>query len=121
MAPRLLAPPVAMGTLISFRALQTLQASQPEDLAYEARIKAMSKLELLEEMVRFQEERSGIEELSPSMMVRGKTLFRALEQTAETDELRLLARSYRRHLEYELADFLKPPGTPATPDEAAES
>jgi hypothetical protein len=67
----------------------------------------MDKLELLEEMVRFQQERSSLGELTPSLMVRGKVLFKALEQNAETQELRLLTRSYRRHLEYELTDFLR--------------
>jgi hypothetical protein len=30
-----------------------------------------------------------------------------LEVSSETDELRLLASSYRRHLEHEIEDFLK--------------
>ncbi len=62
----------------------------------------MNKIELLEEMVRFQEERSEKGHLTPSMMIQGRILFRALEQHAETEELRLLASSYRRHLEHEL-------------------
>lgn len=62
----------------------------------------MSKMELLEEMVRFQEERSQRGQLTLTMMVRGRILFRALEINAETDELRLLASSYRRHLEHEI-------------------
>ncbi len=59
-------------------------------------------------MVRFQEERSKKDNLSLTMMVRGKILFRALETTAETDELRLLASSYRRHLEHEIELNNKP-------------
>ncbi len=74
-----------------------------EDHAYQARILGMDKLELLEEMVRFQEERSRVGKLSLEMMVRGRYLFKALEENAETEELRLLARSFRRHLDYELA------------------
>jgi hypothetical protein len=72
------------------------------DPYYQMFIGRMNKIELLEEMVRFQEERSAKNELSLTMMVRGKILFRALELHAETDELRLLASSYRRHLEYEI-------------------
>ena len=77
------------------------------DLAYKAKILGMDKLELLEEMVRFQEERSRHGHLTPQMMIQGKILFKALEQSAETNELRLLTRSYRRHLEFELAALLK--------------
>lgn len=62
----------------------------------------MNKIELLEEMVRFQEERTSKGGLNLTMMVRGKILFRALELHAETQELKLLASSYRRHLEHEI-------------------
>lgn len=72
------------------------------DADYQMIINRMSKIELLEEMVRFQEERTAKGNLTELMMVRGKILFRALELNAETDELRLLAGSYRRHLEHEI-------------------
>jgi hypothetical protein len=64
----------------------------------------MDKFDLLQEMLRFQEQRSQLEEMSVPMMVQGKILFGALEKNAETKELALLAGSYRRHLEYELQD-----------------
>jgi hypothetical protein len=41
------------------------------------------------------------------MMARGKYLFKALEERAETQELQLLARSYRRHLEHEMSQTLQ--------------
>jgi hypothetical protein len=72
------------------------------DPQYETQIARMNKYELLEEMVRFQEERTAKGKLNLEMMVRGQILFRALELTSETSELRLLASSYRRHLEYEI-------------------
>ena len=72
------------------------------DPNYQSLINRMNKIELLEEMVRFQEERSEKGKLTLSMMVRGRILFRALELHAETHELRLLASSYRRHLEHEI-------------------
>ena len=72
------------------------------DPVYQSKINRMNKIELLEEMVRFQEERSASGKLTATMMVRGRILFRALESHAETEELRLLASSYRRHLEHEL-------------------
>jgi hypothetical protein len=76
------------------------------DPYYQTRINRMGKIELLEEMVSFQEERTTKGKLSLTMMVRGRILFRALEDHAETDELRLLASSYRRHLEHEIDHHL---------------
>jgi hypothetical protein len=102
-----------MANVVSLKAARELKQSKHEDDAYKAIILGMDKLELLEEMVRFQEERARIGHLTPSMMLRGKILFRALEDTAETQELRLLTRSYRRHLDYELAAYLEKPQQPA--------
>ena len=67
----------------------------------------MSKVELLNEMVVFQEERAKKGHLSLDMMIRGKILFKALEETAETQALQILTRSYRRHLDYEMTNFMK--------------
>ena len=91
-----------MNNIVSLQAARELKQAHHEDHAYRAQILSMDKLELLEEMIRFQEERSRIGSLSVAMMVRGKHLFKALEETAETQELRILTRSYRRHLEHEL-------------------
>ena len=77
------------------------------DPYYQVQINRMNKIELLEEMVRFQEERTHKGKLTLNMMVRGRILFRALEISSETDELRLLSSSYRRHLDHEIEDFLK--------------
>ena len=98
-----------MANVVSLKAVRELKQSHQEDEAYKAVILKMDKLELLEEMVRFQEERARVGHLTPSMMLRGKVLFRALEETAETQELRLLTRSYRRHLDYELSAYLEKP------------
>ena len=76
-----------------------IQACDP---TYKNRIKQMDRLELLDEMVKFQQERSSTGYLTPKMMVDGIILFQALEDNAITNELRLLTRSYRRHLQYEL-------------------
>ena len=76
------------------------------DPYYQMKINRMNKIELLEEMVRYQEERSVKGRLTLTMMVRGKILFRALEIQAETEELRLLSSSYRRHLEHEIDQHL---------------
>ncbi len=94
-----------MSNVISLNAVREVKEAQDEDMEYRARILGMDKLELLDEMVRFQEERSRVGHLTPAMMTRGKILFKALEETAETQELKLLTRSYRRYLEYELAAF----------------
>jgi len=93
-------------TVVSLKAARELRRVEEEDLAYQAEILCMDKLELLEEMVRFQEERSEVGHLTPKMMVRGKHLFGALEKVAETKALRMLTGSYRRHLECELKEYL---------------
>ncbi len=90
------------GTLIDLLAERNKRGLDKKDPYYQVLINRMSKMELLEEMVRFQEERSQRGRLSLTMMVRGRILFRALEVCAETSELRLLASSYRRHLEHEI-------------------
>lgn len=102
-----------MSKIVSLNAVRELK--QTDELAYRARILAMDKLTLLEEMVKFQEERSRLGELTPEMIVRGKVLFRALEETAETEELRILTRSYRRHLEHEMTAFISRNASGHTP------
>lgn len=81
----------------------------PEDviLAYKAKILGMDKLELLEEMTAFQVRRSKVGHLTPEMMLTGQILFKALTDTAETIELRLLTGSYCRHLKYEYDSYLR--------------
>lgn len=93
--------------IINLKAYRQVKAAAHEDLAYQAMILKMTKLELLDEMVRFQEERSSVGELTLPMMVRGKVLFSALEKSAETQELKLLTGSYRRHLEFELQEYVR--------------
>lgn len=94
-----------MSNVISLRAFKALKDVESEELAYRAKILSMSKVELLEEMVSFQEERKERGSLSPDMMIKGRHLFRALEEVADTQELKILSRSYRRHLEYEIAEL----------------
>ena len=91
----------------SLKAVREIKQTEREDYAYQAMILSMDKLELLEEMVRFQEERSRRGSLSLAMMLKGKYLFKALEENAETQELRILTRSYRRHLEHEITAYLQ--------------
>lgn len=91
-----------MSNIVSLNVVREIKDAEG-DMEYRAKILGMDKLELLEEMVRFQEERSRVGHLTPKMMIEGKILFKALEESAETNELRLLTRSYRRHLEFELA------------------
>jgi len=100
-------PAMSTQRVISLNAARELKRAETEDYAYQAKILTMGKLELLEEMVEFQELRSRVGKLTPMMMVRGKFLFQALEKNAETEALRLLTRSYRRHLEIELRDYVQ--------------
>lgn len=94
-----------MSNVVSLDVARELKKA--EDQAYHAKILVMDKAELLEEMVRFQQERAKVPELTLEMMVRGKILFKELEKNAETQELYILTRSYRRHLEYELQAYLQ--------------
>ena len=94
-----------MNNVVSLKVVRELRKTEDEDFAYQAQILAMDKVQLLEEMVRFQEERSRVGELTLIMMQRGRFLFKALEQNAETTELLELVRSYRRHLEHELQSY----------------
>lgn len=94
---------MSSSNIVSLQAARDLKTIQNDEMAYRAKLLCMDKLALLEEMICFQEERSRLGELTPQMMIRGKYLFKALEETAETNELRILTRSYRRHLEHELS------------------
>lgn len=96
-----------MSNITSLKLFKETKEAESEEFAYRAMILSMDKLDLLAEMVRFQEERSRRGSLSIGMMLQGKHLFKALEENAETQELRLLTRSYRRHLEYEIAAYLQ--------------
>jgi len=98
---------MAEDRVISLDVVRELKVARIEDQAYKARILMMDKHELLEEMVRYQEERKRLGRLTPSLMIRGRTLFAALEESAESEELQILSRSYRRHLDYELRDYAK--------------
>ncbi len=91
----------------SFEAARTIKDEESRLPPYQGRIRKMDKLELLNEMVHFQEERAKIGQLTPSMIVRGKILFSVLENQAETAALRALTGSYRRHLEHEMSTYLK--------------
>ncbi len=99
--------------IFSIQAMREVKQVEQEDPMYKIRIEEMDKVQLLEEMVRFQEERSQLGELNVNLMVKGRILFRALEEHAETSALRALTKSYRRHLEYELADYLEKSNTKA--------
>ena len=101
--------------IVSLDAFRKLRQAHQDQPGYATFLKQMSKPELLEEMVRFQEDRSQIGELNLNMILRGRTLFQMLEENAETRELQILSRSYRRHLEYELESFVKRVESPAAP------
>jgi hypothetical protein len=72
--------------------------------AYRQQLNSMENLELLGEMVRFQEDRSRVGELTNEMIARGIVLFVELEKKVETQELRLIVKSYLRHLRFEMED-----------------
>ena len=94
-----------MNNVISIGAVREARRIQQGDPEYQQRVTSMDKVELLEEMMRFQEERSRRGELTLSLMIRGRILFKSLEFQAETKELKELAQSYRRHLKLELEQY----------------
>lgn len=96
-----------MSNVISLRSYKALKDSDAEELAYQAKILSLSKVELLEEMVRFQEERKMLGTLTHPQMIKGRYLFKALEENADSQELKILSRSYRRHLDYEIQALRK--------------
>lgn len=104
-------PRTFMNNLVSLARFREKQKVNREVQDYQELLGRMDKLELLEEMVRFQEWRSKSGELTAEMIVKGLILFPLLTKMAETKELRLLTTSYARHLEYELANR-KPPLPP---------
>ncbi len=93
--------------IISLPVFKVLNDNRRANNAYTRKIQAMSKVELLEEMVRFQQKRSSLGHLTIDLMLKGQILFRAIEENAETEELTILSRSYRRHLDFELKEMLK--------------
>jgi len=109
----------AMSNVISISTFRELKAAQNHQ--YHASLLGMDKLQLLEEMVRFQEERSRTGKLTPALIGRGIILFQLLEKNAETNELRILTRSYKRHLVCELMELKKtetPPNYVRSPSRA---
>lgn len=88
-----------MSNVIELRAGR--RYGKTEAAKWEQKFQGMDKLELLEHMVGYQERRAAAGEFPKEMIAEGVALFGALERSAETEELRLLTRSYRRHLEYE--------------------
>ncbi len=99
-----------MSNVISFErfkktAVVKAVEKDPHIEAYVRMLRSMDKLQLMEEMVRFQEERSRKGHLTLDLIHKGIPLFEILERAAETDELRVLTRSYSKHLKYELLRF----------------
>lgn len=87
----------------SFQAAKALRQNEQNLLDYQARLLSMDKVELLDEMVNFQKERTQRGQLTLDLVLKGRHLFKLLEENAETEELRTLTRSYRRHLDHEYA------------------
>jgi hypothetical protein len=93
---------LTMSNLFDLDAARNKKAQQTTDPFYQKRIDSLDMIALLEEMVKYQEQKPKDKEL-PFAMIRGVILFTALEQKCTTEELRLLAGSYKRHLQHELA------------------
>ena len=91
--------------IVSLRGYLDVQRAKKAESVYLQRILKMDKLELLEEMIQFQDLRNEEKSLSPNLIIRGQILFNALEEVAETHELKSLTRDYKKHLDQELKNY----------------
>ncbi len=101
-----------MTQVISLDQAREAKKIREGDPRYQAQLEQMDKLELLEEMMRFQTERTNSGKLTIKLIVRGQILFKILEAQAETHELRDLSKTYCRHLKLELDAYLKAQKSP---------
>lgn len=91
-----------MDNVISLDTVRKDKLIKNEARAYYAHISDMDKIDLLKELASFQKERVKMGRLTLQLIVRGKILFKILEETAITDDLKKLAKTYKRYLDYEL-------------------
>lgn len=93
--------------VLHLQSLREVRKTEEAEAECIKRIRTMDKITLLDEMVRFQEERSKTGHLTLSMIVRGRVLFDLLEKQAETRGLQAITGAYRRHLEHEMVHYLR--------------
>lgn len=96
-----------MAKIISLHSFKNSKEADKLERSYINDIAKLDKVSLLNEMVKFQEDRSRLGQLTPEMLIRGKILFRALELSADTIALKSLTKAYRRHLELEYLERVK--------------
>ena len=75
--------------------------------SHNSKISNMTKLELMEEMILFQKERSRMGYFTWPMIIRGQLLFKMIEESAETQEMKLLANSYLEYFNFEITNYEK--------------
>ena len=85
--------------LAAFRDIKEREFSNP---FYQARIAKMDRLELVNEVIKFNEERYEHGGLNKELIVRGLILFKNMADNAETPNFKEFARTYCKHLELEL-------------------
>jgi hypothetical protein len=93
-----------VNNVVSLKDWKEKRTEQIDLYRYEIELMGMDKLELLEEMVRFQELRGKQrdvcgEHIPPETIERGLILFKQLKKNAETPELETLCASYLKSLE----------------------
>jgi len=69
---------------------------------YSAKIAQMDRLELVNEVVNFNEERYMNGGLNKDLIVKGLILFKNMAENSATSNFREFARSYHKHLELEM-------------------
>lgn len=89
-----------MSQIISIQKAQLKKEAQKAVLAHRERLLALTKTELLEEMVQFQNRQSLADPMPAENLYWGRALFERIEEVAETRELQILSRSFLRQLDY---------------------
>lgn len=81
--------------------------NQSVDKTYEAKIEKMDMIQVMQEMVEFQQIRTKTGHLTIELIRKGLPLFKRLMDSATTDELRVFASSYYKHLQKEYSVLSK--------------
>jgi len=92
-----------MGDVYDFQAAKNKKQNQNTDPLFQKQVDRMDRLQLMEEMIKYNDKRK--ESKDPNglfWIIRGIILFTAIEHKCETNDMKALASSYRRHLQIQL-------------------
>ncbi len=70
---------------------------------YREELLIMPRIDLLQEMMKYQEEAEKLKTQPYPFLQKGSVLFSVIEFVAQTDDLRSIASAYRRHLDFQMS------------------